>query len=477
MSFAKKALTSAAWSFSTGYANMLIGFLGNLVLARTLQPEDFGGYALASSVLVFVTMFTGFGSQEAIMQCRDESIVDLKPTAFWISLGIGVVVSIAGVITGLAVWTYYGRIIALIIIILSILVPFTSIANAHASVLRRDMMYKAVGVTLTISSIASFILAIIAAFFGIGAWALVIKQCSAELLYWLGMRVSSSYRLEKKYNKEAASWIWKFGWKNFFLQVNNIIFGYFDNLMVGTFIGNSQLGYYSQSYRLALLGQQFTQGTIAPILLPMFATVQFSAEKLRYGFERVFYWTCRVVPLLGAVIFLSGKNIVILLYGQKWTVAGQYFQMMFLLFMFLPLAATLGSFFIGSGNIDKSLKIRSIQVAVFVVGVTLGAIQKNINWVIWTANLNYVLAVLMMGYAARRIIPIDWLYLCGVPTLAFVLIIAIGSWLAPMISDSFLGTLLFVLIVTLLYLTLLVFLEYRSLRREFETMLKISRRD
>ena len=42
MSLTKKTLTSAAWAFSSGYTNILIAFVGNLLLARILLPEDFG---------------------------------------------------------------------------------------------------------------------------------------------------------------------------------------------------------------------------------------------------------------------------------------------------------------------------------------------------------------------------------------------------------------------------------------------------
>src|SRR5271157_100882 len=289
MSFAKKTLSSAAWSFSTGYANILIGFVGNLLLARILMPEDFGVFALASSLLVFVTMFTGFGSQEAIEQCRDESIVDLIPTAFWISLAIGLIVAAAGILIGLALWPYYGSTTGLMIIAMSVLVPFTSFENARAAVLQRDMVYKPVALTQTISSAASFILGVIAALFGMGPWALLVRQCSLTIIYCIGMEISSDYRLPRVYNKEAARWIWNFGWRKMFIQINDVVYGRYDNLMVGTFMGDTQLGYYSQAYRLAWLGQQFTQGAIAPILLPMFATVQFSVDKLRYSFERMNY--------------------------------------------------------------------------------------------------------------------------------------------------------------------------------------------
>ena len=261
------------------------------------------------------------------------------------------------------------------------------------------------------------------------------------------------------------------------MQINDVIFGRFDSLMIGTFIGETQLGFYSQSYRLAWLGQQFTQGAIAPILLPMFATMQSSVDKLRYGFERVTYWVCRAITLLGALIFLLGKSAVIFLYGQKWAMAGQYFQIMFVFFMFLPLAVMLKYFLTGAGYIDRALKISWVQVGFFVVGVSIGAFLKNITMVIWVVNLNYVLVVFLMGYAAQRIIPINWLYLCAAPALAFAITIVLGQRLATLLPETFLGTLLFVIGLTVLYTAILSIFEYRSLRREIDIIVKVSQRN
>jgi O-antigen/teichoic acid export membrane protein len=476
MSLAKKTLTSALWSFTTGYANILFGFIGNLLLARILEPDDFGVFGFASSILVFITMFTGFGSQEAIMQCRDESISDLIPTAYWMSLLLGIIVAIVGVITGVIVLPIYGHTIGWMIIILATFVPITSLANAHSALLRRDMVYKPVALIQSITTIASFVLGIVSAYLGMGPWALLVRQGSSLIIFWIGMEFTCGYRLHRIYNRKAARWIWDFGWKKMFLQINEVIYGRFDNLMVGNFLGNTELGYYGQAFRLAILGQQFTQGAISPILLPLFSAMQFSLSKLRRSFESVSFWICRVIPLLGILIFLSGKNLIILLYGEKWAMAGVYFQMMFILFMFLPLAAMLKSFLVGAGSIDIALKIGIVQVVFFITGVTLGAVQRNISFVIWSVNLNYFLAAVLMGIAVRKIIPINWWYLCAAPIVAFIATMTFGQWFITLLPSSLIGMLLLVIILTLLYLTTLLLFEYRSLLKETSFILEISGR-
>jgi len=475
MSFTKKTLTNAAWAFSSGYTNIAVAFVGNLVMARVLMPEDFGVFALASSLLVLLTMVTGFGSQEAIIQCHDETIEDLIPTAFWLSLVIGGTVAAAAVLLGLAVRSHYGSTVSWLIITMATLVPIKSLASAHSALLRRNMIYKPDALAQTVSVFSSFALGIVAALFKLGPWALLIRQGSAAIIYWLGMELSTQYRLPKVFNKRAARWIWDFGWKQMFSQISEAITGRYDNLVIGTCIGDMQLGYYSQAYRLALLGQQFTQGTLSPILLPMFAAVQSSADKLKYGFERVSYWICRVTPLLGVLVFLSGEKAVVYLYGKKWSTAGEYFAMLFPFLVLLPFSGVLRSFLVGSGRINDVVRTKWVQLVFFVFGVSIGAFSKNIVLVIWVVNLNQLLAVLLMGHAARRIAAIDWLYLCGAPTLAFAITMVLGQWILASLPETLMGTLLLVLFVSLLYSAILVAFDYRRLRQESSILVKASR--
>lgn len=479
MSHAKRTLASALWAFSSGYANLIIGFIGNLLLARILAPEDFGVFALASSLLMFINMFTGFGSQEAIMQCRDESIDDLIPTAFWFSLLIGCGVAVAGIVLGLIMHSYHGWIIGSIIIIMSILVPINSMANAHAALLRREMNYRPVALTQSTSAILSFSAGVVAAFAGAGPWALMVRQGLATLIYWVGVRFATKYRLPAIFNRGAALWIWDFGYKKLLSQISEIMVTKYPSLLIGTFMGNIQLGYYTQSFRLALLGQQFTQGSLSPILIPMFAIVQDSTNKLKYGLERLGFWMGRALLLFGTLILLLGKDAVTILYGAKWATAGYYFEKLFIFFIFLPFAALLKEFLTGAGYITMVARIQWGVLILFVLGISISAYCKSMTAVIWTVNISQVLTVIFMGYAAHHIITIDWWYIAGTPLLASLTTILVGQRILnhPLFSTNLLSILLSATTVILVYLTILLLSNYRALRNEILILITASRKN
>lgn len=475
MSLTKKTLTGTIWAFSTSYLNIFISFWGNLIMARILIPDDFGIFALSTSLLMFVTMFTGFGSQEAIIQCHDEVIKELIPTAFWLSIAVGVIVSLAGVLTGMAANLYYGSTVGLLIVSLSVLIPLSSLGNAHVALLRRNLIIKPVVLLRTGSVLISFILGIIASLMRLGPWALFIRQSSELIIFSFGIQIVSKYRLKFVFNKAAARWIWSFGWRQMVSQITDVIFGRYDNLMIGTFIGSVQLGNYNQAYRLAWLGQQFTQGAISPVLTPMFATVQFSPEKLRYSFERVNYWVYRTIPLLGVLILLLGERAVIFLYGQKWAIAGHYFEDLFVFFIFLPISTVLLSFLVGSGYINDVVKIKIFQAAIFTVSITLGAFLKDINVVIWIVNLNQVLVSFLMGYKANQIIAIKWGSLTITPIISFLITVLVGQRIAFLFLNSLPNFLVLVLLLVIIYSAIIVALEYRLVRQELRIIWRAGR--
>lgn len=473
MSFSKKTLTSVIWSFFGGYVGIVVSFAGNLVLARVLFPEDFGIFALASSMFALLSMVTAFGSQESIIQCRDDNIIELIPTAFWIGIGISFSVFVIGISIGSIVF-FSDSTLGLMFILLSTLVPINSLANSHASILKRTMNYKPLSLITTVAIILSFLLAIMAAVAGFGPWSLLIRETIYALVFWIAIQRISHYQLELAFNVEAAKWIWSFGWRKMFSQISEVVVSRYDKIVIGLSIGETQLGYYAQSYRLAWLGYQLTDGSISSVLFSMFSSVQSSHVKLSYAFERVTYWLIRTIPLMGLLTYLVGKPTVTLLYGEKWSVAGDYFQQMFVLMMFIPITSMLKEFLIGAGRIDKIVKIYLVQLVFLIVGVTFGALLGDIFIIIWAVNLGQVLVALLMIKSIVQFVKVKWLRQCFAPLVAFLLTMGFGQ-IVQIDRSSPVEWLVYTLGIGLFYGLLILLLDFRLLRYETQILLQIRR--
>lgn len=455
---------------STSYLNTGIAFLGNLILAYLLSPRDFGVFSLASSLLLFVFMFAGFGSQESIIQCRDEQIEHLVSTAFWISISLSCFLAILGSSVGIIVINHYDSSVVYIIIALSWLNVIAAISQSYAAVLKREMRYKPVALAQTAATAISFILAILVAWLGGRYWALLIRQSALIFIRWYAFKKASQYRLSFNVNREAAKWIWKFGWQLMTSRIAEVFLDRGDKLLVGAFLGETTLGYYSLAYRLSLVGTEFTQNTISSVTHSLYATVQHSKERLALSFERAFLWLSYVTPLLGVIVFLTGEEIVVSLYGQKWAIAAVVFRNMAPFLGLLPLRENLRYFLVGSGHVNDAVKVLSVQVLFTAISITsVLATGYGIITVVWCVNIGLLFSFFGMIYYTSRVVTIDWGRILLKP-LGYSLFAGLIGFSLPAleISSGFLLVLMQVIIPSFIYLAILMLLERHDLWNEFK---------
>src|SRR4051794_26790278 len=90
---------SGAVMIASQAAQLLIGFVATLVLARLLAPGDFGLVAMVASVMAFVSTMRDFGLPMATVQKQTLTHDELSGL-FWLNLKLAILV--AAVLTILA---------------------------------------------------------------------------------------------------------------------------------------------------------------------------------------------------------------------------------------------------------------------------------------------------------------------------------------------------------------------------------------
>jgi teichuronic acid exporter len=88
MNIKQKAINSTKWSAIQNWTSQILSLLVFLLLARLLQPADFGLVALASVFVVVLSTLSNQGFAQAIIQRQDLEPEHLD-SAFWINTGIG----------------------------------------------------------------------------------------------------------------------------------------------------------------------------------------------------------------------------------------------------------------------------------------------------------------------------------------------------------------------------------------------------
>jgi len=87
--FGLAAIQGTAWRYVSYFSGKFMVFLSTIVLARLLSKEDFGVVGYALTAIAFLDVASDLGVVEAVVYYKEDKRT--YSTAFWISLGIGVI--------------------------------------------------------------------------------------------------------------------------------------------------------------------------------------------------------------------------------------------------------------------------------------------------------------------------------------------------------------------------------------------------
>src|SRR5262245_51767727 len=184
-----------------GGAARLVGFtvrsvvrLGALmVLARLLDPTDFGLVAMVTVITGVFEVFATGGLSAATVQSAEVSDAQIS-TLFWFNVAIGVLIGLLCVAAAPLVSTFYkDPRTALVLVAVAPAYVFNATVVQHLALLQRHLRYVALAAIEVGSEIISAALAIGLAVAGYGYWAIVAGVVTLPLVITIGAWTASGW--------------------------------------------------------------------------------------------------------------------------------------------------------------------------------------------------------------------------------------------------------------------------------------------
>src|SRR5258708_35193454 len=149
-----------------------------MVLARLLDPRDFGLVGMVAAFTGVLNLFRDFGLSSATVQRRDVTDQQIS-TLFWINVLVGAVLALLLMaMSPLVVRFYHEPHLFWVTILLATSFIFNGAGGQHTALLERQMRFTALAVIDIISLVVSTIISISMAVAGFGYCALVTAAVS-----------------------------------------------------------------------------------------------------------------------------------------------------------------------------------------------------------------------------------------------------------------------------------------------------------
>ena len=378
------------------------------VLARLLEPKDFGLFAMAAVLTGLAGMFTDFGLSTATIQHR-KLTRSLVSGLFYLNLGIGMAAcGLAVLLAPIAARLFGEPTVATLILVLAITLPLVAAGRQHAALLRREMRWGLSEGIRIAAQFAGAIAAILAALvLDLGVWSLAIQAIVAALIEVLALWWAMPWRPGRVSNWGEVRTTSKFGINLTLFSLLNFLHRQSDDVMIGWRWGATDLGYYNRAYALLSIPLQLFRGPLTAVVVPTLSRLQDDdrawADLYRNTLTAALILT---VPVCFAMIILADR-IVGILFGPGWGEATVLFRILSVSLIAQLIMSSTGWLWVSKNQTRQMLTWAKLSVPVMIaamlVGLPFGARGVAIGYV--TA---FCLLTPLCSWMAARTLPITF---------------------------------------------------------------------
>ncbi|MBF2016861.1 MAG: lipopolysaccharide biosynthesis protein [Rivularia sp. T60_A2020_040] len=321
----KKIASSSLWlTASFGFAK-ISQLLAQIFLARLLSPDDFGVWGMVLIVTTLSALFKDAAIASVLIQ-RGLDNKKLVNAVYSLGVNISIVMFIIQALAGFPLAKFFGEpLVFPLTLVVSLVFLIGAGAGSHGAILQRQMKFRELAITDSLSGFARFGGAVICASMGGGVWAFAVAEIAMSLVDALCKRYFSRYNFEYNFNPDSAAIREVRTYISSLIGINLAVYANTnsDNLIIGRLIGATSLGYYNMAYQLAML---------PTFALSQINRVNFSVLSQRDNEGRKTY-LCRMLEIYAVLYaaiygigFIIAPWIIPLVYGEQWKPAVNIFQ-------------------------------------------------------------------------------------------------------------------------------------------------------
>ena len=419
---------SWAWSLAQQGGRQVASYVVFIVLARLLNPHDFGLVALATAWIGLLGVFSEVGFGSALVQRVQVTPAHLSST-FFLNTAIGTLITLLGMA---ASWPL-SRVLAApevqpIMLALSAGFLLNALGLTHMALAYRDLRFKELAIRDLIATVLGGVVGVVAALRGYGVWSLVaqtlVTSAVASSLLWamLGWRP-----VRTDISRSALAELWGYSSKLFAFNLFKYLAQNLDKLLVSVLAGPVALGLYNFAQKLVMIPVQNLAGAVGNWLFPRLAKLQGDPAQTR----TTYFQTCAtmalaIFPAL-AVLAVVARPGIPLVFGAKWEPAAPIVP----LFALVGAAITLMSL---AGPLLKALDRPGwlFNWAVFFSLLMGVALVVGSRWGLLGLSLGmagaHLVGLAVLDYATRRLLGVSaWSWLGTAAPALGVAALAAGS--------------------------------------------------
>lgn len=376
-----------------------------VVLARLLDPHDFGLVAMVTAITGVAFVLSDAGLSLAALQARELSAAQ-RSNLFWLNSGIGLVLGI--VVFALAqpiASTYDEPTLVPIVHTLALVFPISGMGAQFRAHVTRELRFARVAALDLTAQALGLLSAILLALAGTGYWAIVAQQLVAASVAAISFALAARWRPSAPARDSGMRSLLSFGASTTGVQLLNYASVSVPSILLGIASTPTVVGYYNRAHTLFTLPVAQLAAPITRVVIPVLAKTtsrEQHAVFLARGQKVISYSLGGIFILLAAL----ADPLVTVVLGRDWAPAIPILRVLAIGGAFQALAYVYYWAFVSKARTGVQLALmlptRLLMIALAVVGVQWGAVG-----VAWAVTIGLALIWIVNSSIGARLIGID----------------------------------------------------------------------
>lgn len=372
-SLKSKTIKGTIWSAVDNLTQYGVTFIVSIVLARLLNPDDYG---LIGIITIFTTVCTAIingGFSNALVRKKEPTENDYS-TAFIVNLGLSILLYSIVFTCSPLIARFFGKEELVSLTRVSSLIM---IAGAFGIVqqtrLTKRIDFKTQTKITLIASITSGTIGIVMAALGFGVWALVAQGLSAQILKTIFLWIFNHWTPSMRFNKNSFNELFGFGWKMMVASVLDSLWTQLYQVVVGKFYSPATLGQYTRAKQFSQMFSSNLTTVIQRVTYPVLSDIQDEKERMVSAYRRIIKTTMFITFALMFTLGAVAEPLLYCLIGEKWHEAATYLPLICLVGAFYPLHAINLNMLQVQGRSDLFLGLEIIKKIIGLAPLFVGA--------------------------------------------------------------------------------------------------------
>lgn len=319
-------IKGTAWKFTERILAQTLSLIVSVIIARLLDPSDYGIVGLTTVFFSFANVFVSGGLNTALMQKKDADQDDYD-TVFSVSFIVSLIIYL--ILFFLAPYIaklYDQQVLIKLIRVLGISLPIYAIKSVICAYISSNLQFKKFFFATFWGLVVSAVVGISMALKGYGVWALAAQQLTNTIVGTIVLFSVTKLRLSLRIARERIKNLINYGWKIMASSLMGVTITQINPLVIGRKYTSADLSFYTKGKSFPDMLSTSILNTIAAVLFPVLSKYQ-NNKTMLLRYTRLYMCIASFV-VFPAMLGFAGvaENFVRVVLGEKWLPSVYYIQ-------------------------------------------------------------------------------------------------------------------------------------------------------